>query len=186
MARSWYIIHTYATREKSIEQEIRSLVDKGFIDSSVLLDVKIPVEEVVDIKNGKKRSSEKKILPNYILLEMDLPDSGWKNVCSAIRSIKGVTGFVGTPANAKPSPISAEEARSILQRTGDVKGGKAPRVAHSFVAGESVKITGGSFESFNGTIEKVDLERGKLRVMVEIFGRKTPVEVDLVQVEKIV
>ena len=186
MAKEWYILHTYAGYENRIEKEIRSLVDSGDLQPSVVSDVRVPVEDVVEIKNGKKRSATRKILPSYILVEMDLPDTGWKDICSAIRQIKGVTGFVGTAPSARPRPISADEARSILQNMGERKGEKAARIVQSFAAGEAVKITGGPFASFSGTIEEVSPDRGKLRVMVEIFGRATPVEVDLVQVEKII
>ena len=186
MAKGWYILHTYAGYEGRIEKELRSLVERGDIDSSVVLDVRVPQEEVVEIKDGKRRSSHRKILPSYILVEMDLPDVGWKNTCSAIRRINGVTGFVGAAANAKPYPISTEEARSIFQKTGEIKGDKGSRVVHSFAVGESVTITGGPFASFSGTVEEVSPDRGKLRVTVEIFGRATPVEVDLLQVEKII
>ena len=185
MAKGWYILHTYSGYENKIEKEIRSLVENGVVDSSVVLDIKIPLEEVVEIKNGKKRNTTRKILPSYILVEMDLPDIGWKNVCSAIRRINGVTGFVGAAANERPHPISADEARSIFQKTGEIKGDKASRVVQSFATGETVKIIDGPFASFSGTIEEVNLERNKLRVMVGIFGRATPVEVDLLQVEKI-
>ena len=185
MAKGWYILHTYAGYENRIEKEIRSLMESGDY-SSVVFDVRIPQEEVVEIKSGKKRSSTRKILPSYILVEMDLPDTGWKDTCSAIRRINGVTGFVGTAANVKPRPISADEARSIFQKTGEIKGDKASRIVQSFAVGEAVKITGGPFVSFSGTIEEVSPDRGKLRVTVEIFGRATPVEVDLLQVEKII
>ena len=116
---------------------------------------------------------------------MDLPDKGWKPVCSLVRRIPGVTGFVGSTANLKPQPISSEEARSILQKTGEIKGEKVLKPKQSFSVGESVRIVDGPFDSFTGTIEEVNLEKAKLRVMVGIFGRATPVEVDFLQVEKI-
>ncbi len=185
MAKGWYILHTYSGYENKIEKTIRSLIDTGDISAEVVTDIKVPVEEVVEIKDGKKRNVTKKFLPGYILIEMDLPDLGWKITCSAIRKIQGVTGFVGTPGNMKPQPISQDEAKSILQKTGEIKGEKAPRVKQNFAVGETVKIIDGPFDSFTGAIEEVNLERNKLRVMVGIFGRATPVEVDLLQVEKI-
>ena len=186
MANGWYILHTYAGYEKKIEKEMRLRITSGELDSTVVRDIKIPEEEVVEIKDGKKRNTTRKILPSYILVEMDLPDTKWKEICSVIRRIKGVTGFVGTAPNDRPRPISPDEVRAILQKTGEIKGDKASRIVQSFMVGETVKITGGPFVSFSGTIEEVNLERNKLRVMVEIFGRATPVEVDLLQVEKIV
>ena len=153
--------------------------------SEAVTDVKVPSEQVVEVKDGKKKVSTKKFLPGYILLEMDLPDIGWKTVCSKIRRINGVTGFVGTSPGAKPQPISQEEARSILQKTGEIKGEKVLKPKQSFSVGESVRIIEGPFDSFTGQVEEVNLEKGKLRVMVGIFGRATPVEVDFLQVEKV-
>lgn len=185
MAKGWYILHTYTGYEGKVERTIRSYLDNGDLSSEVVLDVKVPVEEVVEIKDGKKKTSTKKFLPGYIMLELDLPDIGWKAVCSAIRRIQGVTGFVGTASGEKPRPISSDEAKALLQKSGEIKGEKSARMKQSFAAGEQVKIVDGAFASFSGTIEEVSLEKNKLRVMVQIFGRATPVEVDLLQVEKI-
>ncbi|MBO5137933.1 MAG: transcription termination/antitermination factor NusG [Spirochaetaceae bacterium] len=185
MAKGWYILHTYAGYEGKIERTIRFLLDKGDLDPDVVLDVKVPVEEVVEIKDGKKKSSTKKFLPGYIMLELELPDIGWKAVCTSIRRIQGVTGFVGASAGEKPRPISAEEAKALLQKAGEIKGEKPARLKQSFSVGEQVKIIDGAFASFSGSIEEVNLEKNKLKVMVQIFGRATPVEVDLLQVEKI-
>lgn len=184
MAKGWYVLHTYSGYENKIEKTIRKLiVDEGLGES--IFDIKVPSEQVVEVKDGKKKISTKKFLPGYILLEMDLPDRGWKIVCSHIRRIPGVTGFVGSTANLKPQPISQEEARSILQKTGEIKGEKVLKPKQSFSVGESVRIVDGPFDSFTGAIEEVNMEKAKLRVMVGIFGRATPVEVDFLQVEKI-
>jgi len=185
MAKGWYILHTYSGYENKIEKTIRSLIESGDIDPAIVIDIKVPIEEVVEVKDGKKRNITKKFLPGYILIEMELPDLGWKATCSAIRKIQGVTGFVGTPSGVRPQPISSDEAKAILQKAGELKGDKAPRIKQSFSIGESVKIIDGPFDSFTGTIEEVNAEKNKLRVMVGIFGRATPVEVDLLQVEKI-
>lgn len=147
-------------------------------------DVKVPSEEVTEVRNGKKRIVNKKFLPGYILVEMDLPDRGWKIPCSAIRKIQGVTGFVGTGQNSKPQHISADEAKSILQKTGAIKTERRLQAKQDFQVGEEVQIIDGPFESFKGTIEVVNQEKGKLRVMVGIFGRATPVEVSFAQVNK--
>ena len=184
MAKSWYVLHTYTGYENKIEKTIRILMSEGELDD-VVSDVKVPAEQVVEVKDGKKKITSKKFLPGYILLEMDLPDIGWKTPCSKIRRINGVTGFVGSSPGTKPQPISQEEARSILQKTGDVKGEKTVKPKHSFTVGESVRIIEGPFDSFTGQVEDVNTEKGKLRVMVGIFGRATPVEVDFLQVEKI-
>ncbi|HPX26544.1 MAG TPA: transcription termination/antitermination protein NusG, partial [Treponemataceae bacterium] len=175
----------YSGYEGKIEKTIRSLIENSDLSSDVVLDVKVPVEDVVEVKDGKKKFVTKKFLPGYIMIELDLPDLGWKNTCSVIRRIQGVTGFVGTNSNERPRPISGEEAKALLQKAGEIKGEKAPRMKQNFAIGEQVKVIDGPFASFTGTIEEVNLEKNKLRVMVGIFGRATPVEVDLLQVEKV-
>ncbi len=184
MAKGWYVLHTYSGYENKIEKNLRRLIEDGLFDH-VLFDIKVPSEQVVEIKEGKKKISTKKFLPGYILLEMDLPDNGWKSISSQIRRIQGVTGFVGSSRGTKPQPISSEEARTILQKSGEIKGDKQIQPKQSFSVGESVRIVEGPFESFTGSVEEVNVEKGKLRVMVGIFGRSTPVEVDFLQVEKI-
>jgi len=187
MATGWYVLHTYSGYEKKIEKTIRMMTGTGELDKEVVRDVKVPSEEVVEVRDGKKRTQTRKFLPGYILVEMDLPneEQEWKLTCSRIKKIQGVTGFVGTPANRKPSPLSGDEARSILQKSGEIKGERPVRTRQTFSPGEQVKIVDGPFESFTGTIEDVNQEKNKLRVMVGIFGRNTPVEVDLLQVEKL-
>ena len=186
MAKNWYIVHTYTGYENKIERTIRQMLEAGDLDSSVVCDVKVPVEEVVEIKDGKKKSRKDKFLPGYIMMELDLPEIGWKAVCGTLRRIQGVTGFVGTSPNEHPRPISAEEAKNMLQRSGDIKGEKTARVVQSYEVGDQVKITDGPFATFSGAVEEVNAEKNKLRVMVQIFGRATPVEVDLLQVERLV
>jgi transcriptional antiterminator NusG len=187
MATGWYVLHTYSGYESKIEKTIRNMTASGELDKEAVRDVKVPSEEVVEVRDGKKRTQTKKFLPGYILVEMDLPneEQQWKLICSKIKRIQGVTGFVGTPANKKPSPLSGDEARGILQKAGGMKGERPARSRQTFTPGEQVKIVDGPFESFTGTIEDVNPEKNKLRVMVGIFGRNTPVEVDLLQVEKL-
>jgi len=191
MATGWYVLHTYSGYEKKIEKTIRMMMDNGELDKNVVRDIKVPSEEVVEVKDGKKRTLSRKFLPGYVLIEMDLGDStmaadiGWKVPCTKIKKIQGVTGFVGTPADRKPQPLSSDEARAILQKSGEIKGERAVRTRQSFTPGEQVKIIDGPFESFVGTIEEVNHEKNKLKVMVGIFGRNAPVEVDLLQVEKV-
>jgi transcriptional antiterminator NusG len=183
MAKGWYVLHTFTGYENKVEKFIRIMMDDGTLGEGVF-DVKVPSEEVTEVRNGKKRIVNKKFLPGYILVEMDLPERGWKIPCSAIRKIQGVTGFVGTGQNSKPQPISAEEAKSILQKTGAIKTERRLQAKQDFQVGEEVRIIEGPFESFKGTIEVVNQEKGKLRVMVGIFGRATPVEVSFAQVDK--
>ncbi|MDR0998213.1 MAG: transcription termination/antitermination protein NusG [Treponema sp.] len=185
MATGWYVLHTYSGYEKKIEKTIRMMIENGELDKEIVRNIKIPSEEVVEVRDGKKRTQTRKILPGYILVEMDLPDLEWKTACSRIKKIQGVTGFVGTPADRKPQPLSGDEARSILQKSGEIKGERPVRTRQSFSSGEQVKIIDGPFGSFTGTIEEVNLEKNKLKVMVGIFGRNTPVEVDILQVEKL-
>ena len=184
MAKGWYVVHTYSGYENKVEKYIRKLMENDALSGAVF-DVKVPSEEVVEVKEGKKRIVNKKFLPGYILVEMDLPDLGWKSVCSEVRKIQGVTGFVGSTGGVKPQPISSEEARAILQKAGEIKADKHLSASQSFVVGESVRIVDGPFDTFTGSVEEANLEKGKLRVMVGIFGRSTPVEVDFTQVEKI-
>jgi transcriptional antiterminator NusG len=187
MATGWYVLHIYSGYENKIEKTIRMMIDMGDLDKEVVRDVKIPSEEVVEVKDGKKRTLTKKFLPGYILVEMDLPDAemGWKVPCTKIKKIQGVTGFVGITGGRKPQPLSGDEARMILQKTGEIKGERPVRARQSFAPGEQVKIIDGPFASFTGTIDEVNPEKNKLKVMVGIFGRNTPVEVDLLQVEKL-
>ena len=187
MATGWYVLHIYSGYENKIERAIRIMLEMGELDKEVVRDIKIPSEEVVEVKDGKKRTLTRKFLPGYLLVEMDLPDAdiGWKITCSKIKKIQGVTGFVGTQAGRKPQPLSSDEARSILQKTGEIKGERPARTRQSFSPGEQVKIIDGPFETFTGVIDEVNHEKNKLKVMVGIFGRNAPVEVDLLQVEKI-
>jgi len=187
MATGWYVLHTYSGYENKIEKTIRMMIENGELDRNVVRDIKVPSEEVVEVKDGKKRTQTRKFLPGYILVEMDLSegDKEWKEPCSKIKKIQGVTGFVGTPADQRPQPLSGDEARAILQKSGEIKGERAVRTRQTFAAGEQVKIIDGPFESFVGTIEEVNHEKNKLKVMVGIFGRNAPVEVDLLQVEKV-
>jgi len=185
MARSWYIVHTYTGYEQKIYRTINTLISENKLDPNVVIQVKVPTEEIVEVKNGKKQTRNSLLLPGYIMLELDLPQVGWKAVTSQIRAIQGVTGFVGVKPAEKPRPISPEEARNLLQQAGELKGEKSVRIKQSYEIGDQVKITEGPFATFSGAVEEVLADKNKLRVSVQIFGRATPVEVDLLQVEKI-
>jgi transcriptional antiterminator NusG len=185
MAAGWYVLQVYTGYEARVEKTIRTMLGSGELNKEFVRDVKIPSEDIIEVKDGKKRTITRKFLPGYMLVEMDLPDDDWKMTNFAIRGIDGVTGFVGTPANRKPRPLTPDEARGILQKAGEIKGEKPMRTRQSFNAGEQVKITGGPFESFTGTIEEVNTEKNRLKVIVGIFGRNTPVDVDIMQVEKV-
>lgn len=185
MSRNWYILHTYTGYEGKIERTINSLLEKNELDSNVILDVKVPVEEVVEIKDGKKRTRTNKFLPGYIMLEMDLPETGWKDTCTKLYRIQGVTGFVGNISRSnRPMPITKDEAMNLLQKSGVIKGDKQVRVSQSYNIGDVVKINDGPFASFSGTVKEINIEKEKLSVEVQIFGRPTPVEVSFLQAEK--
>lgn len=184
MAKGWYILHVFSGHENKVEKYIQMYKEEG-IFGDVLSDVKVPAEEISEKVNGKTRIVKKKILPGYVMLEMDLPERGWKKSCVAIRKIQSVLGFLGTTGDSRPQPISSEEAKSILQKAGAIKADKGLLIGQDFVPGEKVRVTEGPFESFSGVIEKVMPEKGKLQVVVGIFGRSTPVEVEFQQVERV-
>ncbi len=186
MAKGWYVVNTYTGYEQKIERTINKLRENNEEFAEVCSEVKVPFETVVEIRNDKEKQVKKKILPGYILVELDLPEKNWMKWCSEIRRIQGVTGFLTTTEKARPKPLREIEVRRILQKIGEVPEDKVFKPRQSFTVGESVKITEGPFESFSGEIEKVNLEKGKLTVSVGIFGRSTPVEVDFDQVEKFI
>jgi transcriptional antiterminator NusG len=184
MAARWYVLHTYSGWENKIEKLIKQKLESDGPESlskDIVKDIKVPQE--MEVKDGKKRMV--KFFPGYVMLEMDLPEGDWKRTCQIIRNIDGVTGFVGTPADRKPTPLSDDEARGILQKAGELKGEKPIKTRQTFSPGDKVKITDGPFDTFDGIIEEVNTEKNKLKVMVGIFGRSVPVEVDLMQVEKV-
>jgi transcriptional antiterminator NusG len=184
MARGWYVVHTYSGYENKVEKHVKKLIENSSL-GDVITDVKVPSEEVVEVKEGKKKVTTKKFLPGYILIEMDLPDRGWKQICGQIRKIPGVTGFVGSTRGTKPQPLNGEEAREILEKAGEIKSEKGGKAKPTYEIGETVRIIEGPFDTFTGTVEDINLEKAKLKVMVGIFGRSTPVEVGFDQVEKI-
>ena len=185
MARAWYFLQTYSQFVNRVERIIRFLMEEPGPLADGIFDIKVPTERVVETKNGKRVEKEVKIWPGYILLEMELPNLGWKEIVSPIKRLQGVSGFVGAVGNTKPLPVSNEEVKQILMRSGDIKSDKSVQVHHNFREGLEVRINEGPFESFNGTIDDVNQDKQKLKVMVNIFGRATAVEVDFHQVEKI-
>jgi len=187
MAKGWYIVHTYSGYEQKIQRTIMKLREMDMDFALVVSDVKVPMETVTEVKDGKKKEVKRKILPGYILVEIDFPDDAtWKNTYSKLKRIQGVTGFVSAMEGKKPQPMSAAEVKEIMQKTGEVPTEKAFKPKQNFQPGEEVKIIDGPFESFSGTIDEVDQVKGKLRVSVQIFGRSTPVEVEYLQVEKVI
>ncbi len=186
MARGWYTVHTYSGYEQKIEKLIRRMMETDSDFASVCLDVKVPFEVLIETKDGVKKEVKHKVLPGYILVELDMPeDDSWKRYCSQIKRIQGVTGFLAATRSSKPVPLSKDEMNNILQRTGEIRAEKAFRPKQSFNEGESVKVVDGPFSGFTGVIEEINAEKNRIRVSVEIFGRPTPVEIEFNQVEKI-
>ena len=186
MARGWYTVHTFSGYEQKIEKLIRRMMETDANFASVCLDVKVPFETVIETKDGVKKEVKHKVLPGYILVELDMPeDDSWKTYCTQIRRIQGVTGFLTATRSAKPIPLSKEEMNIILQKTGEIKAEKTFRPKQSFNVGEGVKVIDGPFSGFSGVIEEINSEKGRIKVSVEIFGRPTPVEIEFSQVEKI-
>ena len=176
MSKKWFVVHAYSGFEKSVQ---RALVER--IKRSDLSDqfgqILVPVEEVVEMKNGAKAISERKFFPGYVLVEMDMTDDSWH----LVKSTPKVTGFIGGSA-MRPTPISEKEVQNIMHQVQE--GVEKPKPKVLFEVGETVRVTEGPFTDFNGTVEEVNYEKSKIRVSVLIFGRATPVELDFSQVEK--
>ena len=175
MAKRWYVVHVYSGFEKKIAQQLKELAaQKGLADQ--IEEVMVPAEEVVELRRGQKVNAERKFFPGYVLVKMELSDDTWH----LVKSTPKVTGFLGT--KSRPSPISDAEAERIMRQTQE--GVERPRPAVLFEVGEQVRVADGPFTSFNGTVEEVDEEKGRVKVSVSIFGRSTPVELEYGQVEK--
>ena len=179
--RAWYVIHTYSGYENKVKANLENKVKSQNLENEIF-NVVVPVEDETEIKNGKKDTKKRKIFPGYVLVDMIVDNYSWY----VVRNTEGVTGFVGTNPNQRPRPISNDEVRNILQRSGDIKGEKTVRVTQAYNIGDQVKINEGPFASFSGAVEEIYPDKSKMRVMVQIFGRATPVEVDITQVEKLV
>ena len=175
MAARWYVIHVYSGFEKKVAEAIREQAEQQHMDDLVL-DVLVPTEEVVELRRGRRVNSERKLIPGYVLVNMELTDESWHMV----QNTPKVTGFLGT--KGRPAPISDREAQEMMRQVEE--GIERPRPAVIFEIGEVVRVCDGPFTSFNGTVEEVDEERGRLKVAVSIFGRSTPVELEYGQVEK--
>ena len=176
MAKHWYVIHTQTGYENRVRNLLEGKIKAGLAKEAIA-QILVPVEQVSEIKAGKKRISQRKFFPGYILVEMELTDESWY----LIKSIPGVTGFVG--AGAKPLPLKEDEIDMILRQAKEAKEKPTPKVV--FDKGESIRVNDGPFTNFNGTVEEANLAKGKVKVMISIFGRATPVELETWQVEKI-
>ncbi len=190
MEKGWYVIQTYSGYEQKIEKIITKYISIDPEFKAYCTGVNIPMEKVKvrSDKDGEVKEEMRKILPGYILVELQLPDTGWNSIVSKIVGINGVSGFLSGDPNGKvpPTPLSAAEHKRILVMAGELPQEKSFRPKQDFSVGEEVLITAGPFSSFNGTIDEVDNQKARLRLSVQIFGRSTPVEVDFNQVEKVV
>lgn len=176
MTKQWYVIHTQTGQESKVKESLETRIKQGG-GGELVGQVLVPTERVAEVRGGKKRISERKFFPGYILVEMELTDESWH----LVRTTPGVTGFIG--AGRQPVALSEEEVGEILRQTEERKDKPTPRVM--FSKGEGVRVIEGPFTNFNGSIEEVNTQRGKLKVMVSIFGRQTPVELEFWQVERL-
>ena len=176
MSKRWYVVHVYSGMEKSVHKALVERIERADLQEAFGR-ILVPSEEVVEVKNGKKSITERRIYPGYVLVEMALTDETWHLVKSTPR----VTGFLGGSGN-RPAPISEREVEKILSQMEE--GVEKPRPKVLFEVGELVRVKDGPFADFNGNVEEVNYEKNKVRVTVTIFGRATPVELDFDQVEK--
>jgi len=172
--KDWFVVHTYSGYEdrvrKNLEQRIKSMDSDGDISEVV-----IPTEDEIEVKNGQRRTVTKKILPGYILIQMKLNDLSW----GIVRNTPGVTGFVAS--GNKPIPLEEDEVKRIMKQME----AEAPRLKVGFRQGQSVRVIDGPFIDFIGTVDEIDGDKGKVKVLLSLFGRETPVELDFLQVEKL-
>ena len=177
MEKNWYVVHTYSGYENKVKANLEKRVESMGMQDKIFR-VVVPEEEEVDIKNGKKKIVKKKVFPGYVLVEIIMTDYSWY----VVRNTPGVTGFVGSAGSgSKPTPLLPGEVTTILKRMGM----EEKRVEVEFEVGETVQIKEGPFSSYSGTIEELDTDKAKVKVLVDMFGRDTKVELDFEQVEKL-
>ena len=176
MAKRWYVLHVYSGFEKKISQQIKEQAElKGLADH--IGDIIVPTEEVMEVRRAQKVNTERKFFPGYVLIHMDMSDEAWH----LVKDVPKVTSFLGN--KHKPSPITDAEAERIMKQ--QQEGTETRRPAVIFEIGEQVRVAVGPFTSFNGIVEDVDEDKGRVKVMVSIFGRPTPVDLEYAQVEKL-
>nr|VFJ52292.1 MAG: transcription antitermination protein nusG [Candidatus Kentron sp. DK]VFJ54764.1 MAG: transcription antitermination protein nusG [Candidatus Kentron sp. DK] len=176
MSKRWYVVHAFSGFEYQVKRLLKERIDRSGM-SDKFGDVLVPTEEVVEMRAGQKRKSDRKFFPGYVLVNMELDEETWH----LVKSVPKVMGFIGGSGD-RPAPISEAEANTILERVED--GSEKPRPKVLFEPGEVVRVIDGPFNDFNGVVEEVNYEKNRLRVAVLIFGRSTPVELEFTQVEK--
>lgn len=176
MSKRWYVVHAYSGFEKQVMRSLTERIQRAEMEDR-FGEVLVPTEEVVEMREGKKRKSERKFFPGYVLVQMEMDDATWH----LVKECPKVMGFIGGTAD-RPAPITNKEAELILQRVED--GVEKPRPKTLFEPGEVVRVTDGPFADFNGVVEEVNYEKSRVQVAVLIFGRSTPVELEFGQVEK--
>jgi transcriptional antiterminator NusG len=172
--KQWFVIHTYSGYEERVKKNLEQRI-KAMDSGDEVFEVTIPTEEEIEVKNGQRRTVTKKILPGYVLVQMNMSDQSW----NVVRNTPGVTGFVGS--GNKPVPLREEEVSQILRQME----AEAPKVKVGFRKGQSIRVTDGPFIDFVGVVDDISLEKGKVKVLLSLFGRETPVELDFLQVEKL-
>ncbi|MEN8176655.1 MAG: transcription termination/antitermination protein NusG [Pseudomonadota bacterium] len=176
MAKRWYVVHAYSGFENRVKQSLQEAISRAGMEDS-FGEIMVPTEEVVEMRGGQQRKSERKFFPGYVLVHMEMTDDTWH----LVKDVPKVMGFIGGTGD-RPAPISDREADAILQRVQE--GVEKPRPKVLYEPGEVVRVTDGPFNDFNGVVEDVDYEKSRLKVSVLIFGRSTPVELEFGQVEK--
>ena len=176
MGKRWYVVHAFSGFEKQVQRSMAERIARAGMED-MFGEILVPTEEVVEMKGGQKRRSDRKFFPGYVLVEMEMNDETWH----LVKEVPKVMGFIGGTSD-RPAPITEKEADTILSRVQE--GVDKPRPKILFEPGEMVRVVDGPFNDFNGTVEEVNYEKSRLRVAVLIFGRSTPVELDFHQVEK--
>lgn len=171
----WYVVHTFAGHENKVSTALRQRIEAERLEN-LIYDILVPTQDKIEIRGGKKETVKEKIFPGYILIKMELNDTSWL----AVRTTQGVTSFIG--AGNKPTPISEAEVATIVKFTSQ---GAQPTFKDIFMIDDTIKIIDGPFAEFIGKVDSVDKEKGRVRVLVSIFGRETPVELDFLQVQKL-
>jgi transcriptional antiterminator NusG len=172
--RRWYVLHTYSGYEDAVSNSLKQRIESFSMEDKIF-NVMVPKEQKIKIKNGKRKTVEEKIYPGYVLVEMIVTDDSWY----VVRNTPNVTGFVG--AGTMPIPVSELEIKELQKRTGQ----ENPKYKIEFKMGDNIKVTDGPFKDFDGKVSEIDRDRGKVKVMVNMFGRDTPVEIDSLQIKKI-